>query len=198
MIHHYPLATTRLTVSALFSVAIHALILVLMAGLVFFPEVYSKALTPLEVTLEPAPTAMPTQAVANVQWTAQPSFSKAMAGKKVRTVSASNHQPRDADYLARWRARVEQFGTQVYQQRIKQAPVSGEVRILVSIGLQGELLGAQIRQSSGQPALDKMALDILRQMAPFEPLPAEIRTDTEVLEIIRTWKFTTKEGLRAG
>ena len=121
-----------------------------------------------------------------------------MAGKKIRTISASNHQARDADYLARWRQRVEQFGTQYYQQKIKNLPVSGEVRLLVSIGPKGELLGAQIRQSSGQPALDSMALDILKQMAPFEPLPPEIRKDTDVLEIIRTWKFTAQEGLRAG
>jgi protein TonB len=238
MIAYYSFAQARLSVSALFSIAVHALILLLMTGFVLFPEIYSKPLVALEVILASSPSESvreaslleadkhqegertahrpnkarvqpkqsgTVQSKSNAQWSVAPGIQDDMAWKSLadqparhRTVSAASHEARDAAYLARWRDRVEQFGTQVYQQKIKQSPISGEVRILVSIGPKGQLLDAQIRQSSGQPALDKMALDILRQSAPFEPLPAEIRSDTDVLEIIRTWRFTTKEGLRAG
>lgn len=142
----------------------------------------------------------------NAQWMQRPAYQDEQAWKglsevapnKHRTVSAATHEARDAAYLARWRDRVETLGTKLYQSKLKTKPLSGEVRILVSIGPQGQMLNAQIRQSSGQPALDGLALEILRKAAPFEPLTAEMQKDTEVLEIIRTWKFTAREGLRSG
>lgn len=239
MIAYYPFSGARLTVSAVFSIALHALVMLLMTGFALFPQVLSKTPTQLEVILATSQSernkdqalleadkyqageqtaerpekakkqtkpreerALKTQG--NAQWAVKPSFQDHAAWQsmpdqpaKHRTVSAATHEARDAAYLARWRDRVEQFGTQYYQGKIKQAPLSGEVRILVSIGPKGQLLDAQIRQSSGQPALDAIALEILRKSAPFEPLPAEIRSDTDVLEIIRTWKFTAHEGLRS-
>jgi TonB family protein len=211
MVAYIPFIRARLSVSALFSIAVHALILLVMAGFALFPDTLSKTTRPLDLVLVTSASddedntsaqaqqlsrAVHTQG--NAQWTVRPGIQDESKSSRRRTISAASHQARDADYLARWRARVEQFGTRYYQQKIKTQPVSGELRILVSIGTNGELLGAQIRQSSGQQALDQLALDILKKVAPFEPLPAEIRTDTEVLEIIRTWKFTAKEGLRAG
>jgi TonB family protein len=239
MIAYYSFTQARLSVSALFSIAVHALILLCMTGFALFPQFHSSNLPiALEVILASNPSERvneesllkadkhqagdrsalrPSQARShpkqsralqskgNAQWSVRPGIQDDTAWKSMadqptrhRTVSAASHEARDAAYLARWRDRVEQFGTQYYQQKIRQMPMAGEVRILVSIGPKGQLLDAQIRQSSGKPALDKMALDILRQSAPFEPLPAEIRSDTDILEIIRTWRFTTKEGLRAG
>jgi TonB family protein len=230
----------RLTVSAAFSIAVHASLMLAMAGMVLFPEVLLKSPKQLEVIIASRPEpdlseralleADKSQAgerlsersekmggaakttherrlhtQGNAQWSIKPGFHDETAWQSLRdphlrhrTVSAASHEARDAEYLARWRDRVEKFGTQYYQSRIKQAPLSGELRILVSIGPKGQLLDAVVRQSSGQPALDSMAMEIVRQSAPFEPLPEAIRKDTDVLEIIRTWKFTAREGLRAG
>lgn len=240
MIAYYPFARARLTVSAAFSITVHALIILLMSGLALFPEVYTKPVQSLEVIIASSPSERSTedalleadkhqtgervaqrpnksapvstpqnrrilQTQGNAQLSLRPGFQDEAAWKtlpdhaiKHRAISAASHEARDAAYLARWRDRVEQFGTEYYQQQIKKTPISGEVRILVSIGPKGQLLDAQVRESSGSLALDKIALEILRKSAPFEPLPQEIRSDTDVLEIIRTWKFTTREGLRAG
>lgn len=230
----------RLSISAFFSIAIHALILLLMTGVVLFPGSLSRPLSQLEVTLALHPEESSEakalleadkaqsgeriaerpekiasdprrmnerrlQTQGNAQWTVKPGIQDETAWQSLqdqrlrhRTVSAAAHQARDAAYLARWRDRVENFGTKYYQARIKQSPLSGEVRILVSIGPEGQLLEAAIRQSSGEKALDAMAMEILKKTSPFEPLTPEMRADTDVLEIIRTWKFTAHEGLRAG
>lgn len=235
-----PFIGARLTVSAIFSVAIHASLMLVMAGMVLFPEALFQSPAQLEVIIAANPEADSSERTlleadknqagervseradkaggsakttherrlhtqGNAQWSVKPGIHDETAWQSLRdphlryrTVSAASHEARDAEYLARWRDRVEKFGTQYYQSRIKQAPLSGEVRILVSIGSKGQLLQAVIRQSSGQPSLDAMAMEILRKSAPFEPLPEAMRKDTDVLEIIRTWKFTAREGLRAG
>lgn len=203
--------THRLSFSALFSVGLHASVLLATASMVFLPEAVLRSTTQLELMIKsnffeeskekfPDPLSQPQEPVLHTQGNAQwrVSQDKASPMLKRRTVSAANHEARDADYLARWRNHVERLGTQYYQAQIKQTPLSGEVRVLVSIGTEGQLVDAQVRQSSGSSTLDAMALKIVHQSAPFEPLPQAIRQDTEVLEIIRTWKFTAHEGLRAG
>lgn len=192
----------RLSASAFFSIAVHGLILLLMTGVVLFPEEVFKSLSQFDIMIVSEPKkpvdehrGLITQG--NAQWSVNPGVVRDQ-NMRYRTVSEVAHQARDADYLSRWRDHIETFGTQYYQTRIKQQPLSGEVRILVGIGPKGELKEASIRQSSGVPALDAMAIEILKKAAPFEPLPQEIRADTDVLEIIRTWKFTAREGLRSG
>lgn len=212
----------RLPVSAFFSIAVHALIMLFMTGVVLFPTDLFKSLKKLDVTIIAHPETKQSQTdkysgqrmeknekrivtQGNAQWKVKPGIHDEAAWSGLqeqrlrhRTVSAAAPETRDAAYLAKWRERIESFGTSYYQQRIKQQPLSGEVRILVSIGPKGELLEAAVRQSSGEPSLDTLALEILKKAAPFEPLPEEIRKDTDVLEIMRTWKFTAGEGLRSG
>jgi protein TonB len=235
MIAYNPFARARLTVSAAFSIALHALALLIMSSTVLFPRLVPTVMHSLEVIIAsnpaeqahnhallkadkaqageritdrpkessyaPARDERRLQTQGNAQWAVKPGFQDNTARQHLqqeslrhRTISAATHEARDAAYLARWRDRVERLGTAYYQSKIRQTPLSGEVRLLVSIGPEGQLLEVAVRQSSGQPALDAMALEILRQSAPFEPLPQEIRTDTDVLEIIRTWKFTAQTG----
>ncbi len=46
-----------------------------------------------------------------------------------------------------------------------------------------------MRRSSGDKALDQAALKILRLAAPFEPLPANVRKDYDVLRFAYEWDF---------
>jgi protein TonB len=55
----------------------------------------------------------------------------------------------------------------------------------------GNLIGADILQSSGNEALDALALKILRQSSPFEPFPRGMTDNYQQLEIIRDWNFST-------
>lgn len=106
-----------------------------------------------------------------------------------RTISASAHLPKDVDYLSRWQHYVEQFGNEHYPVEAMQKNICGNLRLLVAINKDGSIHEIHLRQSSGSPLLDQSAIDIVKAAAPFEPLPAEIAADVEVLEIIRTWQF---------
>lgn len=106
-----------------------------------------------------------------------------------RTISASAHLPQDADYLLRWQNYVEQFGNEHYPTEAMKNNICGNLRLLVAINKDGSIHEIHLRQSSGSALLDQSAIDIVKAAAPFEPLPADIATDVEVLEIIRTWQF---------
>ncbi len=108
---------------------------------------------------------------------------------KKRTVSAASHEAKDAAYLAQWREKIERVGTQQYQQSISNKLAGGDLLMLVAIDRAGNLLEIQIRRSSGNPELDALAVAIVHDAAPFATLPEAMQQDTEVLEIIRTWRF---------
>ena len=44
-------------------------------------------------------------------------------------------------------------------------------------------------KSSGKKLLDDAAIRIVRLAAPFKPLTEEMAKDTDILEIIRIWRF---------
>ena len=54
---------------------------------------------------------------------------------------------------------------------------------------EGELQEVSILQSSGHSILDQAAIEIVRLAAPYQPFPEEMRAETDILEIIRTWRF---------
>ncbi|MEW8584134.1 MAG: TonB family protein, partial [Candidatus Thiodiazotropha sp.] len=47
----------------------------------------------------------------------------------------------------------------------------------------------KVRHSSGHNILDDAAIRIVRLAAPFSPFPNEIRKETDILDITRTWQF---------
>jgi TonB family protein len=108
---------------------------------------------------------------------------------KKRTVSAASHAAKDAAYLAAWRDKIEHIGTQQYQKALSEIASGGDLLMLVALDKAGNLLEIQIRRSSGNAQLDALAVSIVQAAAPFDPLPQAMQEDTEVLEIIRTWKF---------
>jgi protein TonB len=46
-----------------------------------------------------------------------------------------------------------------------------------------------VLHSSGHKILDDAAVRIVRMAAPFSPFPEEIRKETDILDITRTWQF---------
>ncbi len=65
----------------------------------------------------------------------------------------------------------------------------GNVRMLVALQPTGRINEVRILQSSGHTVLDQAALNIVNLAAPFEPFPDELRTEADILEIIRTFRF---------
>jgi len=111
-------------------------------------------------------------------------------GPRVRRLtSVSARRTVDAYYLQAWRRKVESIGNLNYPAEARERQLYGNLRLLVSITADGQLKDVQILESSGQAVLDDAAVRIVRLAAPFAPFPPEMRQDTDVLEIIRTWQF---------
>lgn len=118
------------------------------------------------------------------------SLSDSNALKNPRIGSVAARRSLDADYLARWRARVEQVGNALY--RGEPPAGNGDVRLLVSVNANGTLEHIRILQSSGNPTLDRAAQDTVVMAAPFPKFSRELARQTSRLEIVRTWQFRTQ------
>jgi protein TonB len=105
-------------------------------------------------------------------------------------ISANTRESRIAAYLGSWKRKVERVGTLNFPRR---SPPRGRPRypvLEVAIDASGDLREVVVRNSSGEPALDRAAMDILRIAAPFEPFPDFLRTDYDVLRFAYEWQFT--------
>ncbi|MDQ8036514.1 MAG: TonB family protein [Pedobacter sp.] len=112
---------------------------------------------------------------------------------RVRTVSTiSTKYDRDAAYVDAFRSRVEEIGNKNYPTLARQKKITGTVRLMVSILATGQVKEIIVLKSSGYPVLDEAARQSVRLAEPFQPFPAAIRQDTDILQIIRTWKFSDR------
>jgi len=109
--------------------------------------------------------------------------------KVTRVTSASTRAHQDADYLEDWRQRIEMLGNLHYPEEARKRAIYGSLRMLVSIHPDGSIKEVDILKSSGHSVLDDAAIRIVQLAAPFPPFSIEMRERTDVLEIIRTWKF---------
>ncbi len=94
-----------------------------------------------------------------------------------------------AAYMDAWVAKVERIGNLNYPAQAIQRHISGDLVLDVAIRSNGSLYRVRVLRSSGHKVLDDAAIRIVSLAAPFAPLPPNIRVDTDILHIIRTWKF---------
>ena len=106
-----------------------------------------------------------------------------------RASSVATKAAADAEYLYKWQRRIETIGNQYYPEEARSQQLYGDVQVLVSIKSDGYLQDVKILKSSGARVLDDAALRIVRLASPFQPFPAEMKQDTDILEIVRTWEF---------
>lgn len=109
--------------------------------------------------------------------------------RKYTISSASTQKRHDALYLDSWRRRIEAVGNLNYPEQARAQEIFGSLRMLVALRPNGSVQEIRILQSSGQRVLDEAAVQIVSLAAPFDPFPAELREDVDILEIIRTWRF---------
>lgn len=107
-----------------------------------------------------------------------------------RMTSLSTRSKEDAAYLFEWQKRIERIGNRHYPQKALQQNITGNVRVLVAIKADGSIHETRVLHSSGHKILDNAALATIQLAAPFQPLPPAIRKKGDILEIIRTWKFS--------
>jgi protein TonB len=93
-----------------------------------------------------------------------------------------------APWLDAWRRKVERFGTLNFPERLvtgREIPPVLEIEVLAD----GRLGSARVRRSSGNPALDQAALQILRQAAPFPPFPEPLAKAAPSVRFAYEWRF---------
>jgi protein TonB len=65
----------------------------------------------------------------------------------------------------------------------------------VSIKSDGNIESIEVNSSSGFKVLDDAAKRIVELAAPYAAFPEDIRKDTDILSITRTWTFTKQDSL---
>ena len=103
---------------------------------------------------------------------------------------------RFAQYIEDWRRKVERIGTLNYPEAAR-GKLYGSLVLTVSINHDGSLNRVDINRSSGYRVLDDAAKRIVEMASPYSPFPPDIRRDTDILEITRTWYFTQGDQVTA-
>ena len=104
-------------------------------------------------------------------------------------VNARTQEYKYAAYMDAWRAKVERIGNLNYPEEARRRNIAGSLILEVALNPDGSLNDVFVRRSSGHKLIDDAAIRIVELAAPFAPLPPDIRAETEVLHITRTWVF---------
>ena len=97
----------------------------------------------------------------------------------------------EAMYLNLWQRDVESTGDDLISSKVIDYSNS-RVQIMATIDSFGNLIKSEILISSGNYEVDKMAIDILEEAAPFAPFDPKMLNEYSILEIIRDWNFSPK------
>lgn len=112
-------------------------------------------------------------------------------------IGARAREYRFAQYVEDWRLKIERIGNLNYPEAAKRDRIFGNLQLTVSIKSDGSVESIEINRSSGQKILDAAAVRIVRLAAPYASLPPDIRRDTDILSITRTWIFTRSDQLES-
>ena len=105
-----------------------------------------------------------------------------------RFIGANTREYRFAQYEEDWRAKIERVGTLNYPAEAR-GKLYGTLRLSVTIRPDGTVESIDLDRSSGLKVLDQAAFRIVQMAAPFAVFPPDIRKDTDLLVITRTWFF---------
>jgi protein TonB len=103
-------------------------------------------------------------------------------------IGARAAEYRFAQYEEDWRIKIERVGTLNYPAEARGRHY-GNLRLTVTIRPDGSVESVELDRSSGLKVLDAAAFKIVRMATPFAAFPPEIRRDTDLLVITRTWFF---------
>jgi periplasmic protein TonB len=103
-------------------------------------------------------------------------------------IGANAREYRFAQYEEDWRLKIERIGTLNYPAEAR-GRYYGNLRLTVTIRADGSVDSIELDRSSGQKVLDAAAFKIVQLASPFAAFPPDIRRDTDLLVITRTWFF---------
>lgn len=98
-----------------------------------------------------------------------------------------------AEYVDKWRQRVEKVGTQHFPDEARRNKTFGSLVMTVHIKADGSVEKVDIDRSSGHRVLDAAARRAIDLAGPFPPLPAAVRKDWDILSISRTFNYTRSD-----
>ncbi len=115
---------------------------------------------------------------------------------RIKPIGSRTEEYRFARYIEDWRHKIERLGTLNYPDAAR-GKLYGSLVLTVSIQADGQVSRIEINRSSGHKILDDSARRIVQMASPYAAFPPEIRRDTDILEITRTWFFTPGDQLSA-
>ena len=124
-----------------------------------------------------------------VNKTTNRSLYQAQKIKKLEANSLISNE--EAMYLNLWQRDIESTGDDLISSKVIDYSNS-RVQIMATIDSFGNLIKSEILISSGNYEVDKMAIDILEEAAPFAPFDPKMLNEYSILEIIRDWNFSPK------
>jgi protein TonB len=115
---------------------------------------------------------------------------------RTKYLNSSTREFVPAAYMRQWIDRVERIGNLNYPDQARRDKLSGTLILDVVINAEGELVKADLRQSSGHQILDDAARRIVELAAPYAPFPPKLRKEADVIHITRSWEFMNDNSLR--
>ena len=112
-------------------------------------------------------------------------------------IGAQAKEYRFARYVEDWRMKVERVGNMNYPEVARQNRLYGSLILSVSIRADGSIESVEVKRKSGQRILDAAAVKIVEMAGPYAPFPDDIRRDTDILNITRTWTFAKGDELHS-
>ena len=97
----------------------------------------------------------------------------------------------EAMYLNLWQREIESTGDELITSKDIDYSDS-KVQIMATIDSFGNLIKSEVIISSGNLNVDRMAIEILEEAAPFAPFDPKMLNEYSILEIIRDWNFSPK------
>jgi protein TonB len=114
---------------------------------------------------------------------------------KRRFVGARAEEYRFARYVEDWRLKVERIGNLNYPEAARARKLYGSLLLTTGIRADGSVESVVVERSSGQRILDLAASHIVQMGSPYAAFPPDIRRDTDILYITRTWTFAPGDSL---
>ncbi len=115
----------------------------------------------------------------------------ATQSKVVTVDSNSTTRGAAADYIDTFREHVERVGNLHYPAQARAQGITGEVRLMVIIGSDGNIKAIRLLESSNSTILDEAAKQSVRQAAPFGRFSNDMNDIVE-LRLIRTYRYSDK------
>ncbi len=109
-------------------------------------------------------------------------------------VGANTAESIYAAYIDAWSRKVERIGTLNYPSSAKNRNLTGNLLLDVAINADGSIRSIVIDRPSGHRELDRAAIETVKRVGKFAPLPAEILKEADVLHIVRTWSWEIEGG----